>query len=598
VELVGPPSIDWLGVPLRVRDRTIGAVVVQSYSAGVRHTDADKDLLAFVSSHVALAIERQRTGEELRESGERYRSFIEHSTEAVWRFEIDPPCPLMLPAEAQIEHFYQHARVAECNDTMARTYGRGAAREMLGARPGDLLVRTDPRNDESFRAFIHAGYRLTDAETHERDAAGRSKVFLNNYIGIVADGHLVRIWGTQRDVTEQRRLEEQFRQVQKMEAVGQLAGGIAHDFNNILTAILGTGQLLLRDMPPDDPLREDVEEIRRAALRAADLTRQLLAYSRRQILAPKVLDLNVIVSGLGPMLRRLLGEDVQLTTTLAPDLGPVRADPGQVEQVIVNLAVNARDAMPGGGRLSLTTGNEILDAASVRDHAGAAPGPYAVLATSDNGTGMAAEVRSHLFEPFFTTKEVGKGTGLGLATVYGIVRQSGGFISVKTELGEGSTFRVYLPRVDAVVQAGEDPGPPQARVGGAETILLVEDEEAVRNLGRRGLAAEGYTVITAGNAVQAVEALERCGGPIHLLVTDLVMPGMGGRELAQRLTRVRPTLRVLYISGYSSDAVAKELILQKPFTPDDLARRVREVLDGRPADLALAGAEPPPSTAS
>jgi CheY-like chemotaxis protein len=298
------------------------------------------------------------------------------------------------------------------------------------------------------------------------------------------------------------------------------------------------------------------------------------------------------------MLRRLLGADVELTTTLAPNLGPVRADPGQVEQVIVNLAVNARDAMPGGGRLSLTTGDEVLDAASVQDHAGAAPGPYVVLAASDNGTGMAPEVRSHLFEPFFTTKEVGKGTGLGLATVYGIVRQSGGFISVATEPGKGSTFRIHLPRVDAVVPAPDVPRPPGPSLGGVETILLVEDEESVKNLGRRGLEAEGYTVITAGNAVEAVDALERFGGPIHLLVTDLVMPGMGGRELAQRLTQVRPTLRVLYISGYSNEAVAKELVLQKPFTPDELARRVRDVLDGHPTDLALAGAEPRPSTAS
>src|SRR5438552_4167792 len=522
---------------------------------------------------------------ERKRAEERYRSFIAQSSEGVSRLEIDPPVPIKLPDEEQIDRLYDGARIAECNDAMARMYGYNEARELMGTRLADLHNVTDPTNREQIRAFIRAGYRVSDSETREHDRDGRPRVFLNNVVGFVEDGHLVRVWGTQRDVTEQRHLEEQFRQSQKMEAVGQLAGGIAHDFNNLLTAILGNTQLLLRELPPGDSKRGDVEEIRKASERAASLTRQLLAYSRRQMLQPEVLDLNVVVAEMDKMLQRLIGEHIALVAVLAPDLGRVRADPNQIEQVIVNHVVNARDAMPERGKLRIETANVDLDETFAQIHLGSVPGPYAVLAVTDSGVGMDATVRAHLFEPFFTTKEVGKGTGLGLATVYGIVKQSDGYISVYSEPGRGSSFKIYLPRIatPADVPAGPQKG---GAARGSETVLVVEDEPAVLALSRRALEAQGYVVLAASDPAAALRVVERHGGTIHMLVTDVVMPGLSGPELADKLAAQRPGIRVLYMSGYPGDAVvqhgglpAGSAFLQKPFSADTLARKVRDVLD-------------------
>jgi len=586
-ELIGAPSLDWLGVPLRVKDRTIGVVVAQTYEEGVRYGQSELDILTFVSAQTAMAIERRRADQALRQSEERYRTFIEQSSEGVSRLEFDPPVPVTLPEEAQVDAMYASAYIAECNDAMARMYGFTEAPELVGARLADLHDRGDPGNREQIRDFIRAGYRRADSETRERDREGRPRVFLNNVVGFVEDGCLVRVWGTQRDVSDQRRLEEQFRQSQKMEAVGQLAGGIAHDFNNLLTAILGNTQLLLRDLPPGDAMRGDVDEIRKASERAAALTRQLLAYSRRQMLQPEILDLNVVVGDMDRMLRRLIGEHISLVTVPAPDLGRVRADPSQFEQVLVNLVVNARDAMADGGQLTIETSNVDLDASYTREHLGAVAGPYAMLAVTDTGTGMDATVRAHLFEPFFTTKEVGKGTGLGLATVYGIVKQSGGYISVYSEPGHGSSFKIYLPRVERPAETPAPPPPPPAPPRGPATVLVVEDDPAVLALSRRALEAAGYTVLAASDAPNALRIVERHGGAIHLLVTDVVMPGQSGRELAEQLAARRAGIRVLYMSGYPGDAVvqrgalpAGSAFLQKPFGPDTLARKVRDTLDG------------------
>jgi len=397
-----------------------------------------------------------------------------------------------------------------------------------------------------------------------------------------------------QDVTERnraaeqlRRTEEQLFRAQKMEAIGRLAGGIAHDFNNLLTAITGHTELLLEALQPGDPLREDAEETRKAADRAAALTRQLLAFSRQQRLAPRVLDPNELVANMDKMLRRLIGEDVELRTLLAPQLGAVKADPGQLEQVIMNLAVNARDAMPGGGKLTIETANAELDASYARAHESVRPGPYIMLALTDTGSGMTEEVKARMFEPFFTTKEAGKGTGLGLATVYGIVKQSSGYIWVYSEVGKGTTFKVYLPRVAEPAETlAAAPRAPKPR-GGTETVLLVEDEELVRALARRTLARAGYQVLEASNGGEALLALERHQGPVHLMVTDVVMPGLNGRELAARLKPLRPEMKVLYVSGYTDRAIAHQGVLEpgvafleKPFAPDGLARKVREVLDG------------------
>jgi len=532
--------------------------------------------------------ERRRAEAALRQGEERYRAFVTQSTEGIWRFEFAEPLPVNQPEAEQIEHFYRHSYLAECNDAMAQMYGYASAHELAGTRLGDLLVRSDPSNEAMLRVFIGSGYRLADVESHERDRDGQPKVFLNNLVGIVEDGLLKRAWGTQRDITDLKRLEDQLRQAQKMEAVGRLAGGVAHDFNNLLTAILGSVELLLRELAPASPLRQDATEIKKAGERAAVLTRQLLAYSRRQVLNPEVLDLNRVVADMDRMLRRLIGEDVDLVTRLAPDLGNVRADRGQIEQVLVNLVLNARDAMPQGGKLTIETANVELDPGYVETHEGAKPGAYALLAVSDTGAGMDAETAAHLFEPFFTTKEVGKGTGLGLATAYGIVKQSDGYIMVYSEPGHGTTFKIYLPRAAAPGAASPvPPAPPvKATARGSETILVVEDEEAVRSLSRRALEASGYTVLAAADGPDAVRLLERYGGPIHLVLTDVIMPGMNGRELAQRLVQRRPGLRVLYMSGYPGDAIVHRgalepgmAFLQKPFMPEDLARKVREVLD-------------------
>jgi nitrogen-specific signal transduction histidine kinase len=388
------------------------------------------------------------------------------------------------------------------------------------------------------------------------------------------------------DITERKLLEAQLRQAQKMEAVGRLAGGIAHDFNNLLTAITGYADLALSDLREGDPMRQDMEEILRAAHRAAELTRQLLAFSRQQVLAPRVLDLNEVVQSVDKMLRRLVGEDVELLSVLAPGLGHVKADPGQLEQVIVNLAVNARDAMPTGGKLTIETADAELAETRVRDLATVPAGRYVMLAITDSGTGMDEETKARIFEPFFTTKEQGKGTGLGLATVYGIVKQSGGFIWLYSEPGHGTTFKIYLPRVEGAADALAPPVGTAEVPRGTETVLIVEDEEAVRALAKTALTRKGYRVLEAANGGEALLRCESEQAPIHLLVTDVVMPGLGGADLAQRLAPLRPDMKVLFISGYADRAAARHgtiqpgaAYLEKPFSLEALARKVREVLD-------------------
>jgi signal transduction histidine kinase/CheY-like chemotaxis protein len=405
-----------------------------------------------------------------------------------------------------------------------------------------------------------------------------------------------------------RRSEEQLRHSRKMEAIGRVAGGVAHDFNNLLTAITGYAELLLNNASAGngDLQRKNLEEIRKAADRATVLTRQLLAFSRKQVLSPKSLKLNEMVGEMDKMLRRLIREDIELVTILDPNLGDVWADPGQMEQVILNLALNARDAMPGGGQLTLETGNVELEGTYARGELFLVPGSYVMLAVSDTGLGMDEEVKAHLFEPFFTTKEEGKGQGLGLSAVYGIIKQSGGTISVETEKGKGTTFKVYLPRVDKEAATQYTPSPSDS-LKGVETVLLVEDEEAVRTLVREILRMHGYDVLEARQGGEAILISQRHKGPIHMLLTDMVMANMSGKELAEHLKPLRPEMRVLFISGYSEETVLNgpgglrtgptgetlpreggqnfsDAFLAKPFTPKTLATKVREVLDGKPAE--------------
>jgi PAS domain S-box-containing protein len=408
-----------------------------------------------------------------------------------------------------------------------------------------------------------------------------------------SEGKTKGIRATIQDITERKwaeeektTLQEQLRQSQKIEAIGRLAGGIAHDFNNLLTVIKGYSQLSLTELKEDVPLRGNIEEIKRASDKAADLTRQLLAFSRRQILETRVLDLNTVLRDMDKMLRRLIGEDVELVTVLADDLGRVKTDPGWVEQIIMNLAVNARDAMPSVGKLTIETANVELDGAYARNHIAVTPGRYVMLSMSDTGVGMTPEVKQQVFEPFFTTREKGKGTGLGLSTVYGIVKQSGGNIWVYSEPGKGTTFKIYLPRVDEPLEELKEKVVKEELPHGSETILLVEDEEVVRKLAVRILKRQGYTVLEGSHGNEAIDVCKQHKGPVHLLLTDVVMPGMSGRELAERFKPLYPKMKVLYMSGYTDIAITHHCVLeeginyiQKPFNVDGFARKVREVLD-------------------
>jgi nitrogen-specific signal transduction histidine kinase/CheY-like chemotaxis protein len=388
------------------------------------------------------------------------------------------------------------------------------------------------------------------------------------------------------DITEKKQLELQFLQAQKMEAIGRLAGGVAHDFNNLLTSIVGHADLMLLELRPEDPLVGDIREIKKAADRAADLTRQLLAFSRKQILQPRIVNLNQVIADMKKMLRRLIGEDVELETNLAPDPGLVLVDPGQIDQVVMNLVVNARDALPRGGKLTISTAQAEITTADVPRYIGSKPGSYVLLEVRDNGLGMSEEVQSHVFEPFFTTKELGKGTGLGLSTVYGIVKQSNGYIWVESALGEGTAFRIYLPRLEGQAVAESRPGKAASSCRGTETILLVEDNDLVRRLARSVLEQFGYRVLEARNGEEACRLGRGYEERIDLLLTDVVMPGMSGQTLAGQIREMRPETEILFMSGYTEESTLNQgplrggrHFLQKPFSPQELGQRFRKLLD-------------------
>ena len=525
----------------------------------------------------ALALranERQRRQAEgaLRASEERFRALVENSSDAL----------MLLDAEGRV------------------TYMTSSSSRQFGWMPDQMIGR-------SVFDFVHpddadaAAARMTEVitspgksvtrEIRFGHADGSWRIMEGVAVNRLDDPSVRAIVVNARDITDRRKLEEQLRMSQKMEAVGQLAGGVAHDFNNLLTAILGYCNLMLDDMPSEDPLRGDLDEIRAAGERAAALTRQLLAFSRRQMLQPQVVDLNAIVRQMEKLLRRLISEDVELATKLAPDVMTVRVDPASIEQILVNLAVNARDAMPVGGRLTIETSNIDLDTTYAVTHVTMTPGRYVMLAVGDTGEGMDAATRARVFEPFFTTKEQGKGSGLGLATVYGMVKQSGGYIWVYSEPGHGTMFKVYFPPAEQRTSeaAAEHPGRRTSDgKQGWETVLLVEDEDAVRALAREVLRRHGYVVLEARHGVDALRIAERHGDDIHLMVTDIVMPHMSGRDLAERLSSTRPGMKVLFMSGYTDHALMhRELtpgsaFLQKPFTPEGFARKVRSVLDAEP----------------
>jgi len=519
--------------------------------------------------------ERRRAEEALQKSEEKYRTILENIEDGY--FEVD--------IAGNFTFF---------NDSLCRLLGYSRD-EMMGMNNRQY---TDNENAQKLYQTFNRVYRTGkptkefDWEIIRKEGTKRS---IEASVSLIKDPSDNRIGfrGIVRDVTERKRieqekttLEEQLRQSQKIEAIGRLAGGIAHDFNNLLTVIKGYSQLSLQELKEDVPLRGNIEEIKRASDKAADLTRQLLAFSRRQILEMKVLDLNTALRDMDKMLHRLIGEDIELVTVLTDDLGRVKTDPGWVEQIIMNLAVNARDAMPSVGKLTIETANVELDGAYARNHIAVTPGRYVMLSVSDTGVGMTPEVRQQVFEPFFTTKEKGKGTGLGLSTVYGIVKQSGGNIWVYSEPGQGTTFKIYLPRVDEPLEELKEKVVKEELPHGSETILLVEDEEVVRKLAVRILKRQGYTVLEGSHGNEAIDVCKQHKGPVHLLLTDVVMPHMSGRQLAEQLKQVCQGFKVLYMSGYTDNAITHHGVLeeginylQKPFTVDGLARKVREVLD-------------------
>jgi two-component system cell cycle sensor histidine kinase/response regulator CckA len=508
--------------------------------------------------------ERRRIEEALRASEVRYRLMFDNSPLPKWMYDVET------------------LRFLDVNDAAVRDYGY--ARE-------DFLAMTikDIRPPEDVPALLEAE---RGANTTPRFGVWRLLKKSGEIIQVEITKHTFTLGeraarlAVGRDVTERLRLEEQLRQSQKMEAVGRLAGGVAHDFNNVLSVILSYGDMLMANMKPGEPMRDDIEEIRKAGQRAADLTRQLLMFSRQQVLEPKVLDLNEVLASMDKMLQRILGADVDLVSLPTQPLGRVRADPSSVEQVIMNLVVNARDAMPTGGKLTMETGNVVLDEAYAQAHLGVKAGPHVMLAVTDTGTGIEKATLARIFEPFFTTKESGKGTGLGLSTVFGVVQQSEGSVWVYSEVGKGTTFKVYLPRVAAAVETvGETVAPSTLR--GSETILLVEDDDQVRVVARGILRQSGYHVIDARNAGEALLQSERHPGTIHLLLSDVVMPQVSGPELAKRLASARPEMKVLCMSGYTDDSIVRHGVLeariaylQKPITPETLTTRVREVLEG------------------
>jgi two-component system cell cycle sensor histidine kinase/response regulator CckA len=565
----GRRSASLMFVPVRHGDRVAGILSIQSYRVNA-YRPADVDILQALADHCGGALERLRVEEALRESQAQLES-----AEAF--------------ALVMTAHLGLDGRWIKVPPSLCRLLGYSEA-ELLRMRSDDLTHPQDREADLRQRERLLAGeLRSYDVEKRLIRRQGSPVwVYLNSSVVQDAGGRPLYLLAYLRDVTERKSLEAQLRQAQKMEAVGQLAGGIAHDFNNLLTAIQGNTELLLTALEPRDPRRMDVLEIARAAHRAATLTRQLLAFSRKQVLQPRIVSLNAVVTDLTTMLRRIIGEDIELRLDLEPALGRVLADAGQLEQVITNLAVNARDAMPHGGMLTLRTRN--LSAEDVPAGDPEAPpllGELVALSVADNGTGMDERTQARLFEPFFTTKELGRGTGLGLATVYGIVRQSGGHIRVSTRLHEGSTFTVYLPRVEGRLELESPPEPEPTSPRGTGTVLVVEDEESVRVLARRVLTARGYQVLDAASAAEALTLTENGRRPLDLLVTDVVMPGMGGPALAERLVAEQPGLRVLYISGYAEEAIRRQgslpaggSLLEKPFTADQLALRVRETIAG------------------
>ncbi|MGA7234975.1 MAG: PAS domain S-box protein [Bryobacteraceae bacterium] len=699
-----------VGVPLMDAAHEPQGILMALYRRPAQSLRSPKAMLEIFAERASAELSRKREDDALRKSEQRYRAFVARNDDAMWRIEFDPPVPTDLSEQEQLERIHQTGYLAECNDALARLLGMEKAEQVVGSTVQGLAPVSDPAV-EAMRIAIRAGYRLTTVETNPLDGEGHRRHMLRSQWGIVEDGKLERLWGSNRDITDLKRaetalsaseqrladlieamrtlvvmldpqgtvafcndylyrltgwdasdlvgkdwlekmipadersrvraefasgapnpdtpihfesgiisadgrhrrfswdstllhgtegeswvraivghditefaaLEEQFRQAQKLASIGKLAGGLAHDFNNLLTVISGYTTGLLDKLDPADSSYASLVEVRKASEKAAHLAHRLLTFSRRQALRPQVIQINAIVEESRSMLRTVLGEHIHLVENLDRNAGQVRVDAGYFNQALINLAINARDAMPQGGTLTIATSNFTI---AVPSHSSAGPsqGEYVEVTIADNGTGMTDEVRQHLFEPFFTTKEIGKGTGLGLSTVYGIVMQSGGHILVDSEVGRGTTFRIYLPRIPA--ESGPAETPEVAELpGGTETILLVEERREPRSMGTIVLTHLGYTVLNADSPVQAIELCRQQNRAIHLLLANIDTPELRADELADLVKTFRPGIKILYVTGADETTLPRDAskpevdFLQKPLTAQALAQKVREILD-------------------
>ena len=555
-----------VGKPLEYRMRHKDGTwrVLESTASVIRSPSGEPEGLVIVNRDIT---ERKKAAESLRQTESGFRSMIEDAPYGIYRADID-------------------GKLLRANPALQKILGYDNLDELLNATlPTDIF--RNPNDFNGLKELLESANEFKDVELELKRRDGAPITVRCTGRKVKEEHHGVPCFDVfAEDVTERRVLERQLRMAGKMEAVGRLSGGIAHDFNNLLGVIIGYSQVLKRKLGSGTDLLECAEEIEKAGQRAASLTRQLLAFSRQQILTPSILKLNDLVLDMTKMLPRLLGEDITIITSLGPELGMVKADQGQIEQVIMNLAVNARDAMPEGGKLRIETANVEFDQAYAWRHAGAKLGSYVMLAVIDSGVGIEAETLAHIFEPFFTTKEVGKGTGLGLATVYGVVKQSGGYIWVDSEPGKGASFQIYLPRIAEPTPTAAVAAPAIETIAGSETILLVEDSEPLRRLTQSFLETHGFRVLVAQDGEEALRVEAKHSAKIDLLLTDVVMPGMNGKVLAQKLLPKQPGMQVLYISGYTDSFVARHgvleagtVLLHKPYTEEALVRKVREVLD-------------------
>jgi PAS domain S-box-containing protein len=577
-----PPVRGFLGVPLQAGDHLYGWIYVADKLAVLEFNDEDSQILTALAAHVALAFENAERLRTIQEHARNLETEIEERKRAEDRFRA-----LVETAPTAIVIANGKGCIAEVNAQALCMFGYDR-RELIGESIEMLLPERARHSHQGHRS----GYM---EEPHARPMGVGMELFARRKdgtefpveisLGPLATKGGVLISSTIVDITERKKLEDRLRLAQRMEAVGNLAGGVAHDFNNLLAVIIGSTDLVIDEFPPDHSARKRLETIRKAGSSAADLTRQLLAFSRQQMIQPRVLDVKEVVGRTQELLRRLIGEDIEMTISMEPSLGCVKADPGQIEQVLLNLAVNARDAMPKGGRLSIEARNVELDGYHNDHQVEVVPGRYVMLAVEDTGCGMDRKTQLKIFDPFFTTKGLGKGTGLGLATVYGIVKQSGGYIWVYSELSKGTVFRVYLPLIEQSAQPVDQKEPEAMVLRGCETILLAEDSESLREMAREYLESVGYTVLEAFSGKEALQRARDFEGTIHLLLTDVVMPEMSGPELADQMLLLRPEIRVIFTSGYTDDAIARQGLLdpaipfiQKPYRPKALARKIREVL--------------------